>query len=94
MVGLKMPEGADFAQITGAPVPTIGYNSYNWWQTSFSDMLGTLVHEYAHLQNSGPAGTDAAIQNALVITQNANDTSNISKKFGKDCFGSVPNPKQ
>lgn len=85
--------GADFAPIPNAPVPTIAYNSLNYWQTSFGDLLGTLTHEYAHLANPGPSGEDTALQSALGIKVNKDDTRNISTKLGKDCFNGVQPPK-
>lgn len=89
----RMP-GADFSPVMGAPTPTLAYNSDNFWQQSFGDLLGTLVHEFAHLNNPGPSGEDAAMQKALVIKQDPSNTTNISMKLAADCFPNAkpPNP--
>lgn len=81
----RMDSKADFSVVDGAPTPTLAFNPANYWQTSFGDLLGTLVHEYAHLTNPGPSGTDQALIKALGIV-GATNTNDISKKFGKDCF--------
>jgi YD repeat-containing protein len=65
--------------------PTIAFNPNNYWQATFGDFLGTLVHEYAHLANPGTSGTDEALIKALGIA-NATNANDISKKFAKDCF--------
>jgi hypothetical protein len=81
-----MEPNADFAIVETEMVPTIAYNSNNFWQTSFGDLLGTLVHEYAHLANPGSSsGTDQGLIGALGIT-GATNSSAISQKLGKDCF--------
>jgi hypothetical protein len=51
-------------------------------------MLHELIHDSGF---GGPPGLqqDTALQSALHLKQNLNDTSNISKKLAKDCFKGV-----
>jgi len=67
----------------------IAYNDLYFWQTSFSDLLGTLVHECGHfvVRSQYPNGSDSAIENAL--GGNAKDTTAVDKKLAKDCFNGV-----
>ena len=76
---------ADFATAQG--VKTIYYLSSNFWQRSFADVLGTLVHEFAHYNNG--IG-DPAAEKALGVTA---PSWNISKKLAKDCFKGVQAPQ-
>jgi RHS repeat-associated protein len=78
------PSGIDMVADTTVPTPTIAYNSYYFWQTSFGQMLGTVVHEYAHFAN--PTLGDGGIQAALGLTVNSGSSTNISMKFARDCF--------
>lgn len=81
--------GVDFVADTKAQPPTLAYNSFNFWQTSFGDMLGTLVHEYAHFEN--PSAGDSGLQKALGVPVQK-DTTDISKKLAKDCFRGAKTP--
>jgi RHS repeat-associated protein len=71
---------------------TIFYNPNWFWQTSFSQLLGTLVHEYAHVVN--PNLTDAAIAAALNVKITPTDDSSIALKLATDCFSGVKDPTQ
>ena len=62
----------------------IVYNQANFAQSSYSEMLGTVLHEIAHLAD--PKKSDQDLQKALGLTQNADDTTNISKKLAGDCY--------
>ena len=84
------PSGADFYADTKAPTPTIAYNSLYYWQTSYGQILGTLVHEYAHFAQ--PTVGDAGLQHELGIAFQPNDTNNISQKFADDCFPGMVTP--
>ncbi len=90
-VAAGMPPRIDFSPLEGAPVPSLAYNPLYYWQTSFAQLLGTLVHEYVHLQN--PKQLDTQLQAALGLTVNSRDTSNISRKFATDCFAGIKDPK-
>jgi len=86
----KWPAGdVDFVTANEPSGPTIYYNSSNFWQNTFGDVLGTLVHEYAHVNNMD--ATDQSFQKALGLPQ-SNDTRNISKKLAQDCFSGVKAP--
>jgi hypothetical protein len=86
------PAKADFIALPGTNFNVIVYNPANFWQYTLSDMLGTLPHEYIHLGD--PGVLDTAIQQTLGLTQNTNDTSNISVKLTDDCFGGGAVPLQ
>jgi hypothetical protein len=53
-------------------------------------MLGTLVHEYAHVENMN--ATDQDFLNDLGIK--STDPRDISKKLATDCFSGVKDPTQ
>ena len=60
---------------------------------SYSDMLGTLLHELIHLSNAENYTLgDAVMQGRLGLTEDATDTTNISKKLAKDCFSGAKQP--
>lgn len=84
-------DDADSPQEGGckAPTPTVAFNSLYFWQTSFGDMLGTLVHEYGHFAN--PSAGDSGLRFDLGISKSP-DSTTISKKLTKDCFSGVKNP--
>jgi RHS repeat-associated protein len=87
------PTGADFLVKVplGSNTPAIYYDALNFWQTSFAQLLGTLLHEYAHVENMN--ATDASLQQALGLPV-SKDTANISAKLATDCFSGVENPTQ
>jgi hypothetical protein len=89
----QWPTGVDFAveYPTGSNIPTIYYDSFNFWQTSFAQLLGTLLHEYAHVENMN--ATDASFQQDLGLPV-SKDTTNISQKLATDCFSGVKDPTQ
>jgi RHS repeat-associated protein len=70
---------------------TIFYNPIWFWQTSFSQLLGTLLHEYAHVVTGA---NDATIAKELGVTITSTDDSNISAKLATDCFPGVKDPTQ
>jgi hypothetical protein len=86
------PTGVDFSAEypTGSSTPTIYYDPVNFWQTSFAQLLGTLVHEYAHVMNM--SASDQDLLNDLSIK--SNNPSDISRKLAADCFTGVPEPTQ
>jgi len=55
------------------------------------DFLGTVTHEIGHLNT--PDDTDTDFQAKLGIDQNESDSTNISRKLGKDCFKGAKPPK-
>ena len=82
-------ESIDMATDSKAKTPTIAFDSFNKWQKTFGEVLGSLVHEYAHLQN--PSSGDTGLQTSLGLPTSSN-TTNISLKLAKDCFPGVKNP--
>lgn len=78
-------QSADFLALPKRSTPTIAFYSPNFWQPTFSDLLGTLAHEFGHLAVPGDAGSDSAMQKALGLTVTP-DSHNISQKLAKDCF--------
>jgi hypothetical protein len=84
--------GVDFAVWPNAQnVPTIFYDPNWFWQTSFAQVLGTLLHEYAHVVTGA---NDATIAKDLGVTITSTDDSNISRKLATDCFSGVKDPTQ
>jgi len=79
---------ADLTAAQGPGGNFVVYNSNNFWQTTYSQILGSLLHEIAHLNNMSLS--DTQLQSALSLTPNATDTTNISNKLATDCF---PNAK-
>lgn len=63
----------------------------NFWQTTYSEALGTMLHELVHMGHWGYSDTD--IQKRLGLTQNADDTTNISIKLAADCFSGAKAPQ-
>ena len=78
--------GADFAAVR-LKTTFIVVNSANFWQSSYSEMLGSLLHEMIHLSNDNNYSLfDTDIQRLLILDQNAKNTTNISRKLATDCF--------
>jgi len=75
-------QNADFT--ADDPSHAIVFNMANFWQTNYSEMLGTMLHELVHLAHWD--ATDTHIQHELKIAENADDTTNISEKLAQDCF--------
>lgn len=68
---------------------TIYYFDADLTNDSFSILLGDMLHELIHLSGfGGPPGPgqDTALQDALHLKLDPNDTHNITKKLAKDCF--------
>ena len=82
----RISGGADLA--TDSSINTIFYVVPYLQKFNFSAALGTMLHEIIHLSGFGAsdANADLALQAALGLKQNLQDTSNISKKLAKDCF--------
>jgi RHS repeat-associated protein len=81
--------GADFTAVMNANTGAtfVVYNQSNFWEATYSQMLGTLLHEIIHLSSQANyALSDTQIQKMLGLTQNASNTSNISMKLAADCF--------
>ena len=68
----------------------IVFNMANFWQTSYSEIMGTMLHELIHMAHWGYADTE--IQRRLGLVKNADDTTNISTKLASDCFQGVKPP--
>jgi RHS repeat-associated protein len=80
------------ADLTAAALKNnfIVYNQANFWETTYSVILGALLHEIVHLSNYNK-WTDPAIASALSVTITSTDTSPITNKLAKDCFpGATP----
>jgi RHS repeat-associated protein len=79
---------------TDADTKTILYDSQNFYQNSFKQLLGTLLHEFSHL--GGLEDPDVAALLGLKLKTDPVTgrliTNPISKKFQKDCFSGVKNP--
>jgi RHS repeat-associated protein len=82
--------GADFVAVPSAN--EIVYNIGQFWQTSYSEMLGTLLHEIVHLAQ--PVLTDTQMQTALgrAGAVDPTNTSNISTTLANDCFKGAQAP--
>jgi hypothetical protein len=72
------------------PSHAIVFNMANFWQTSYSEIMGSMLHELVHLGHWGYSDTD--IQGRLGLTKNADDTTNISIKLAADCFPGAKAP--
>jgi len=84
--------GADFTAVMNQQngATFIVYNQNNFWQGSYSEMLGTLLHELIHLSSAANYDlSDTQIQTLLLLTPNAGNTSNISDKLAQDCFSNA-----
>jgi hypothetical protein len=68
----------------------IVFNMANFWQTTYSEALGSMLHELVHMGHWGYSDTD--IQGRLGLTKNADDTTNISIKLAADCFPGAKAP--
>jgi hypothetical protein len=62
----------------------IVYNQDNFWQSTYSQILGSVLHEMIHLSNMSL--TDKQIGNLLGATVTDTDTSQISITLANDCF--------
>jgi hypothetical protein len=77
-------DAADF-MVSGVHPPQVWVDSDNFWQLEFASVLGTLVHELAHVNN----GADPVAEKKLNVSA---PSSKISKKLTTDCFSGVQNP--
>jgi hypothetical protein len=90
-------QGADFTAVRNSQSgqTLLVYNPSNFWQSSSSEMSGTLLHEILHLSSNGnyrltdlQIATRLGVQNQLKFDSHGNvtDDSAISKKLATDCF--------
>jgi len=86
----QIDPGADFTALPGDNANVIVWNMANFWQYTFSEMAGTLLHEYIHL--GAPDLSDTEIQQKLGLDVDDKDHSNISEKLANDCFGGASVP--
>ncbi len=80
----------DFAVVDGGyPDAILYWNPQNFWQTTFSQILGTLLHEFAHF---GPGVSDSVAAADVGVVFDPFNTWYISDKLMRDCFSGVQNP--
>jgi RHS repeat-associated protein len=83
--------GADFTAIlnitNNGTFRFVVYNQSNFWQSTTSQMAGTLLHEILHVSNAQNYGlTDQQIAAKLGVTITPTNDSAISLKLATDCF--------
>jgi RHS repeat-associated protein len=89
----KFDPGADFTAIrnttsSGDVYKFVVFNQSQFWQTTSSQVLGTLLHEIIHVSSAQNFSlTDQQIADKLGVRITANDDSAISLKLASDCFG-------
>jgi RHS repeat-associated protein len=77
-------EASDFATWQGAK--TVYYLQNYFWQETFGQVLGTLVHEFTHIFNGL---SDKIAETVLGVST---PSATISEKLARDCFKGVANP--
>jgi RHS repeat-associated protein len=70
----------------------VWYQSDAFWQQDFNMLLGTMVHEFAHLNDRTLTDKDLQTNLAPLGVRVDKDTTNISRRIAKDCFRDVKNP--
>jgi len=79
---------------TDPSTQAITYDSQNFYQNSFKQLLGSLLHEFSHMGGLD----DGAVAGILKLNLKKDPVTDrlistpISKKFTKDCFSGVKNP--
>jgi hypothetical protein len=73
---------------------TIFYDPYVFWQSSFNQLLGTLLHEVIHTEgiNDKTLAADLGVTLPLDANGNPLSTEGISQKLTADCFRGIKNP--
>ena len=82
--------GGDFYASTDGS-NTVIYDMGNAWQNAYGETLGTLVHEFAHLND--PKSEDTDFQKALGLDTDPKNHSNIGMKLADDCFKGAKAPE-
>jgi hypothetical protein len=76
--------GADFTAKQNNNLNFLIYNQNEFWQSTLSQMMGTLLHEVIHFANFSLSDSQIAKTLGVVITPQ-NDSA-ISLKLATDCF--------
>ena len=80
---------SDFMITSNTPANTVWVNPNNFWQQNAAQLAGTIVHEFAHLNNLN--ATDGFFQSKLGVAASAGNTADISLKLATDCFSNIMN---